>query len=754
VKLPILAVAVSALLLPACNAGSDSSSASDDLAALKNVGSIVILQRAPRMGGVGNVFDYTSYVPGARLIKLTPPTADGVRTEICCSAFPEMAGLDIQSYDISFDAKSIVFSGRITGDNHYGLYLLTLNDKGEAMGAPARLNTDPNKDYLGAIFAPKDRILFVTNENVEPGTPQHHDEYERQTTSQMGSISTAGTDEFLGPKNLSHRTAPTMMADGRVLFTQWDHLGEKNEGNLMMMNPDLTTLREAFGKEGKGVTNSYLKAIEIEPYRVVAIGTSRDRTLQAGKLLDIHLGQMVNGQMLVSEANSFAVDLTPLVPADRDPSADTVGRYYDAWPVKRTDGTIGDKPLLLVSWANGPVEEETLSMAQVNPDFGIYLYDSATQQRLPVLNDTATWDVMAKPLAARPAPMMIDEAAKNGLTDQAVLIGSLNVNVTSLSPLPSDRPIQKLRIIEGFSSEEGPTMFGLTEDDGASRLGEVPVQADGSWAAIVPANVPVHLQPIDTFGMSVRSEPVWFSGRPGESRFCGGCHESRTATTVIQPGITMAMASFDKTNPQSNFDVPRANRVSMNFFSRDNVTGVKGVPWDLAVQKVFDNHGCAAAGCHDGNATAFNKGVTLTDEMGNTQTYYFNLSGAKATIAVGGEMISAYTWSHLSLLGTMTLELEKKGITQTGNMPIYVNPEDAHGSLLFQYLNPRETINGSGRLFCATTDCSKTGLAATVRHPADVGGTALTDDEMSLLILSADMGGQFFSRENAESMAY
>src|SRR5262249_15184797 len=159
--------------------------------------------------------------------------------------------------------------------------------------------------------------------------------------------------------------------------------------------------------------------------------------------------------------------------------------------------------------------------------------------------------------------------------------------------------------------------------------------------------------------------------------------------------------------------------------------------------------------CHNGQPAAYNKSVTLTDDLGNSQTYYFNLTSGQASIAVGGEMISAYTWSHLSLLGTMTLELDKKGITQTGDMPLYVTPENAHGSLLFKYLNPKEIISGSGGLFCATTDCSATGLAAGVRHPADVtGGTALTDSEMYLLILSADMGGQFFSRENATSGAY
>src|SRR5262249_27237132 len=154
--------------------------------------------------------------------------------ELCCSKYPEMDGLDIQSYDVSFDARSIVFSGRIKGDDHFGLWVLTLTDKLEAAGPPAQLNTTHmDRDYVYPMFAPKDRIIFVTNEVVE--TPlidkdakQHQDEYERGTTTQLGSISVDGTDEFLGPRNLSHRTAPTMLSDGRVLFTQWDHLGEKN----------------------------------------------------------------------------------------------------------------------------------------------------------------------------------------------------------------------------------------------------------------------------------------------------------------------------------------------------------------------------------------------------------------------------------------------------------------------------------------------------------------------------------------------
>ena len=50
-----------------------------------------------------------------------------------------------------------------------------------------------------------------------------------------------------------------------MIFTQWDHLGPENAGHLMFMNQDMTELREAFGKEGTGASNSTLKAREIAP---------------------------------------------------------------------------------------------------------------------------------------------------------------------------------------------------------------------------------------------------------------------------------------------------------------------------------------------------------------------------------------------------------------------------------------------------------------------------------------------------------
>src|SRR5438445_750764 len=80
------------------------------------------------------------------------------------------------------------------------------------------------------------------------------------------------------------------------------------------------------------------------------------------------------------------------------------------------------------------------------------------------------------------------------------------------------------RIIEGFSGEaaKGVTMFGLTMHEGAAIVGEAKVQNDGSWLANIAAYVPVHLQPIDKFGLAIRSQGLWMQGMPGEDRRCVG----------------------------------------------------------------------------------------------------------------------------------------------------------------------------------------------------------------------------------------
>ncbi len=694
---------------------------------LDGVDSLVFLQREKR-NEMGDIFQYTSYKAGAKLVKLSPPTADGKLTELCCSnAGSEFADIDISSYDLSYDAKEIVFAGKLTGNSRYGLFVLHLDT-----GVVDQIHSDPNHDYFSPVFLPGDKVMFLTNRVAEPGARQFQDEYERGVTAQLGVMNKDGSGEVLGARNLSHRVFPSVLSNGRVIMTQWEHMGDMNAGLLLTMNPDMTTVREAFGKEGSGITNSYLKAREIAPGRLIAIGTSRDRTLQSGALLDIRMGEtyLENGELRadknMSEANASYELLTPNVPLGREPSAMTVGRYYDAFALDARE-----RPNLVVSWADGPVESGTLGAAGIDANFGIYLYDSARQLRKPIYDDPTKWDVAPRPLVARDAPPQIAASGSHQYGGNTTLMAGIDVYKSTVANFGAG-DVYGVRITEGFSVEEGvPRDFGLTEFEGAAILGVAPVEADGSFAALVPAGIPVRQQAIDRFGMARASEPVWISGAPGESRACGGCHENRAGVVVTQPGLTQAIAR----GPVSLLsNKTRAERVSTSYTIADTV----GVPWDQALQGVFDRK-CVS--CHNGVAGPANPSWTLTDPVTNESfTWVFDLGGGNADYGVGEFMFSGYSKSHLSLMGPSMRDLEDTDLILTGNLTEYIEPGNARESELIKKLNPPQ-------IFPVDMNTRAFGNAAAA-HARDVGAE-LTADEYYLLVLMADSGGQFYSRENA-----
>src|SRR5581483_5098539 len=346
---------------------------------------------------------------------------------------------------------------------------------------------------------------------------------------------------------------------------------------------------------------------EVSPGMIVTIGTSRDRTFQAGKLVLVNLGGTdVSHQ---SEALSSATDLTPDVPGDRTPSFNGVGRYYDVRPAGDAAGQ-----QFLVTWADGPVESEVLGQAKASPQFGIYLYDSVAKTRFPVVNDPGLWDVSPIPVVKRAEPPAL-KPAFIAMGTQSTLMSAINVYDSTMFPGITPGTAKKVRITEGFSAEEGfPNMFGLTEFDGQARLGEVDVQPDGSFKAVVPANTPVRMQLIDKYGLAVAtagapgggtaSEPLWIQGRPGEARVCGGCHEDRTKTIELAPGSSalqaLGAAALDYAG------LTRQQRTSTTY----TADKVMGVPWDKALQPIFDAH---CTDCHDGSNNGANPSYTIMD---------------------------------------------------------------------------------------------------------------------------------------------
>jgi hypothetical protein len=340
--------------------------------------------------------------------------------------------------------------------------------------------------------------------------------------------------------------------------------------------------------------------------------------------------------------------------------------------------------------------------------------------------------------------------------------------------------VYRVRVIEGFSGEEGiPDDFGLTEADGAILLGEAPVVHDGdnSFAAFVPEDRPLHLQTLDRFGMSMLNEDRWFSAAAGEQRFCGGCHEERGGSQIVSPGISDAMgqgpanlglAYEERRLAGTSLDSAWADMVGKLMDPDDEAFAaaerIRGIPWNQAVQSVFTDAACDT--CHDGSQSQANPCVNITNElddgtMSEPVMWCFDLRGEEIEFTYG-MMTGNYSRSHIStlLMAGMAGEegVEVTPVDPTRPYQAYMVPQSARDSVLIKYIQPGQvypTANPDVLAFDGVTD-ETTGHTYEAQHPnantpGYVEGThrALTPQEKYLLILAADLGGQYYSLENA-----
>lgn len=735
----VSAISISLALLGAGCSGSDTPES-----VLPGVSAIVFAKRGIERGdgteevtgGNGRVVDYQRYVPDPRagVFVLSPPTPDGELRNLT-AAFEEV---DVNGLDVSFDARQAVFSMRRKGDSNFHLYVANVDGTGEV-----RQLTFGNHDDIGPIFLPGDRIAFVTNQAYTPmGT--RADEYNHsRAVTQIATISLAGgdADRRLCSQNLSHSANPFLLSDGRIGFSRWEHLGPVNDVKLFAMNPDCTQMVALAGQHGKPF-NSLVQVVEQSEGRYIGIATSRDGTIQAGALyaIDARSRGGAAGIALDEQAATFE-PITPAVPTDEETPPTNVGRYRSVRPLPGSDA-------LITSWANGPVNER-LELAGTAPGFGIYRYDVSSRERTLIYDDPSMWDLYAIPLVVRDAPP-VRTPVVGPQPDPSVpaVLGSVDITQTSLNETVRGGTLDgmslatalahadQVRVIEGFSSEIGSVnMFGLTMHEGAAILGEVPVYADGSWEASVPPYLMYHLQPIDEFGLAIRNQMTWIQAMPGESRRCGGCHEGRATTVSPRMGpTTMAQQAGP-----IDLNQPIAARMELPWHNAPTSDGRSS---HGSVQALLDEK-CVS--CHDGGAMDPFRGrfytVNVTSMDGEMLTYqipYLELTD-RPVEAYYEEMTTSYPASYVSLLYPSAMMGDSMAVGDVA--PEWVIPGDARSSRLIEKVNAESRTRPGQFAFPGAP------------HPEDVGVT-LTREERMMLVRSADLGGQYYSRRNVEGASY
>jgi hypothetical protein len=753
-SLSLSALAASLSVMPSCSSESDEPSEDG-----KNVDRIVYAVRQHTVegedgvsidvaGGMGQVMDYKRYVPGGRLEVLDLRTGD------VANIVKDYPTADVASIDVSYDATKVVFSMKTSAEDNYHLYWASLSADDDGKFEIHQLTFGPYDD-LHAIWLPGDRIAFITEQPyTDMGT--RADEYNHaRIVTQIGTISLSGgdSDRKLCSQNLSHTINLFSLSDGRVGFSRWEHLENVNDVKLFSMNPDCTQMTAIAGQHGKPA-NSIVQIQETSTPRVfIGIGTERENTIQAGALVRVDAaGDGSNNEELAS----FDV-ITPSVPREDDPSP--IGRYRS--PALLPDGRI------LTSWADGTVNDLN-ELALTPPDFGIYVYDSESRTNQLVKNYADSWELYARPIVKRVEPTPIGSIQNSQDTNKPVTLGSVNVHQTSLGSLHGEtvsgaqfgdgvsidealKDAVKVRIIEGFSSEGAPgvTMFGLTMAEGGALLGEATVYEDGSWSADIPPFLPVHLQVVDQYDLSIRNQTTWIQGMPGESRACGGCHEERSKPfSPAEQQLTIAAGK----GPQ-DFVQPVAERTEYPW------AYAKDAENDNEIQKILD---ARCTSCHnettngDGPQTFYS--VSMTDAATGTATSYqiprLDLTAHPITVHYDRET-KPWPASYVSIFYPAALQMEMAmGVEVEGEIPpSWGIPSDARHSAMIEKLNITSASDDTKYAWPLGEAFSAEGIAGGTRtdHAAVAG---LTRDELVKLIRAIDLGGQFYARQNTEFSPY
>ena len=160
---------------------------------------------------------------------------------------------------------------------------------------------------------------------------------------------------------------------------------------------------------------------------------------------------------------------------------------------------------------------------QGDDSYGVYVLDLQSGTLVARVIDTPEWhEVDAHVVRPRPLP-----AGRSTVVDERLATGSLYCLNAYLSDTGegariTEGAIKRLQVFQAVE-EVKDGRPGVSEE----LLGEVPVEADGSFFLEVPARTPLRWQTLDADGAVLQAQRSWVWVMPREGRGCIGCHEDR-----------------------------------------------------------------------------------------------------------------------------------------------------------------------------------------------------------------------------------
>lgn len=583
-----------------------------------------------------DLLDPIAFNPGAKILLKDRATALAATINITDAAFAADALYDVKDLSVHPAGDRLLFAmhapmlENVDEDDQptWNIWEYHLKTKLLRRVISSDIVAEAGQD-LSPRYLPDGSILFSSTRQtrskavlLDDGKPQYSalEEGGDMPAFVLHTMKDDGSDIQQITYNQSHDLQPTVLQNGRVLYTRWDQFG-RNNLSFYTVNPDGTQAERAYGffslnsapAMDNTPRNRLFRPQEMQDGRIAAI-LKPDAALLGGDMVMVDTQHFFENELQIPAGGgktSTAQNTISILPVNiavgsaDAPQFSVHGRFAALTPLY--DGS----NRLLVSWSQcrlvnpanqalvacTPAWLATTGISEAPPLYGIWVYNITEQSQQPVVlaqegkmfTEPVSFEVRTPPTYQPPSVDVALSAESVGLLHiRSVydmdgsftnfgMTGAPN-NLTAMAQAPADqRPARFVRFIKAVSIPDeatqdalGDNTYGALFNNFADRkeiLGYAPVEPDGSVNVKVPADVAFTLEILDKDGKRIGStKNNWLQLRPGEVRECNGCHDNRNTSAghgradaemaSINAGATTSGAQFPNTLRFDKFAIP------------------------------------------------------------------------------------------------------------------------------------------------------------------------------------------------------
>jgi len=399
--------------------------------------------------------------------------------------------------DISYDGRRMLFVGKRSDAAGWEVYEMEL-DNSAARQITRDIGDCRSPVYQGPLYtieydAPWYQFTFVSARDGE------RNEWGGFPATSLYTARLDGSTVKRITFNPSSDLDPALLPDGRLLFSSWQRttLERGAFGRLALFAAQIDGLDYAIfsGDEGRRVK------------RMPTVTTDRQVVF------------VENDEITWDGSGTLAsVSLRRNLHSHRSITDESEGLFHSPSPLPDDTVLVSRRP------------------RDGDGTHGVYRLDPRTGDAQLVFDDPGYHDIQARLVAARPEP-----DGRSSVVSEKPINGKLYC----LNVYDSDRAAQgwiapgtplRLRVLEGIPrrTRGAAEVDSQTHDEVSPLLrtrvlGEVAVEADGSFNVEVPPEIPIQLQLVDARGLALET-CGWIWVRNRETRGCIGCHEDGERT--------------------------------------------------------------------------------------------------------------------------------------------------------------------------------------------------------------------------------